>query len=112
MNWDTEDIVLRFRSAGAGPPTQVRVRRLLKAALRAYQLRCVSIERYVAPNAVAEAIGSVVERVIRTRLQIGNSRDGPFERQVSNLLRDCDGLEHRAQVLLQSIVEHSELAVG
>jgi hypothetical protein len=28
---------------GAGPPAVVRVRRLLKAAIRAYGLRCVSV---------------------------------------------------------------------
>jgi len=34
---------LIFRAEGDGPPTAVRVRRLLKAALRAYGLRCVRI---------------------------------------------------------------------
>ena len=33
--------VLSFRAEGGGPPVEVRVRRLLKAALRHYRLRCI-----------------------------------------------------------------------
>lgn len=32
---------LTFRAEGDGPPVEIRVRRLLKAALRTYGLRCV-----------------------------------------------------------------------
>jgi hypothetical protein len=34
---------MTFRAEGAGPPAAIRVRRLLKAALRGYGLRCVSL---------------------------------------------------------------------
>lgn len=34
---------LKFRPEGAGPPTEIRVRRLLKVALRAFGLRCVDV---------------------------------------------------------------------
>ena len=37
-----DDWTLTFRATGQGPPVEIRVRRLLKAALRAYGLRCVS----------------------------------------------------------------------
>jgi hypothetical protein len=33
--------ILSFRAEGDGPPVEVRVRRLLKAALRCYRLRCI-----------------------------------------------------------------------
>ena len=32
---------ITFRAEGDGPPVECRIRRLLKAALRAYGLRCV-----------------------------------------------------------------------
>jgi hypothetical protein len=35
---------LEVRAEGAGPPADVRVRRLLKAMLRGYGLRCVAVE--------------------------------------------------------------------
>jgi hypothetical protein len=47
MSGSTErpgDWLLTFRSEGEGPPTVLRVRRLLKAALRAYGLRCVRVD--------------------------------------------------------------------
>jgi hypothetical protein len=34
---------LSFRAEGPGPPVEIRVRRLLKAALRRYGLRCVDM---------------------------------------------------------------------
>ncbi len=37
-NW-----LMEFRPEGQGPPAAIRVRRLLKAALRAYGLRCVTV---------------------------------------------------------------------
>ena len=37
-----DDWTLTFRATGQGPPVEIRVRRLLKAALRAYGLRCIS----------------------------------------------------------------------
>ena len=40
---DAEHIVLTFRPTGAGPPFAVRIRHLLKTALRAYGLRCTRI---------------------------------------------------------------------
>ena len=36
-----DDWTLTFRATGQGPPVEIRVRRLLKAALRTYGLRCV-----------------------------------------------------------------------
>ena len=36
---DDRDYVFRFTPAGVGPPLAIRVRRLLKVALRAYGLR-------------------------------------------------------------------------
>jgi hypothetical protein len=41
-------------AVGAGPPTVVRVRRLLKAALRAYGLRCIGYGIPPAPPAHQE----------------------------------------------------------
>lgn len=35
---------LTFRAEGDGPPAIVRVRRLLKIALRGYGLRCLAVE--------------------------------------------------------------------
>jgi hypothetical protein len=32
---------LIFRAEGEGPPVEIRIRRLLKAALRCYGLRCI-----------------------------------------------------------------------
>ena len=37
-----DDWTLTFRATGQGPPVAIRVRRLLKAALRSYGLRCIS----------------------------------------------------------------------
>ena len=37
-----DDWHLTFRAEGQGPPVAIRVRRLLKAALRSYGLRCIS----------------------------------------------------------------------
>ncbi len=34
---------LVFRAEGDGPPVEIRVRKLLKAALRCYRLRCVQV---------------------------------------------------------------------
>ena len=41
---DRETWTLAFRPEGAGPPVQHRVRRLLKAALRSYGLRCTRLD--------------------------------------------------------------------
>ena len=41
---------LTFRAEGGGPPPEIRVRRLLKAALRHYRLRCVAIEATGGPK--------------------------------------------------------------
>lgn len=38
--FEREVWTLQFRSAGVGPPTDVRIARLLKMALRGYGLRC------------------------------------------------------------------------
>ncbi len=34
---------LVFRAEGEGPPVEVRVRKLLKNALRVYRLRCIAV---------------------------------------------------------------------
>ena len=39
--WDHGRWVLTFEAAGCGPPMVVRVRRLLKAALRGYGLKAI-----------------------------------------------------------------------
>ena len=104
---ETDDILLRFRAVGTGPPLNVRVRSLLKSALRLHRLRCTSIEEN---KSRAEPIGAIIERVMRVRMQIAPHCEGPFERSVRRLNAECDAIESRAQDLLQSIVEHSELA--
>jgi hypothetical protein len=38
--------VLSFEATGEGPPVEIRIRRLLKTALRAYDLRCVHVENH------------------------------------------------------------------
>ena len=40
--WDSKPWTLTFEAAGIGPPVECRIRRLLKAAGRAYGLRCIS----------------------------------------------------------------------
>jgi|GEM_PF-4241514 len=40
---DTDIWTLTFRPTGDGPPTEIRIRRLLKHALRALGLRCVRV---------------------------------------------------------------------
>ena len=37
MTW-----IFSFQATGDGPPVEIRVRRLLKAALRGYGLRCIN----------------------------------------------------------------------
>ena len=39
-NADADVWTLSFKATGEGPPVEIRVRRLLKTALRAYGLRC------------------------------------------------------------------------
>lgn len=39
----TDTITITFKAVGVGPETSVRVRRLLKASLRSYGLRCLDI---------------------------------------------------------------------
>ena len=46
-------LTLRVVPGHAGPPI-VRLRRLLKAALRAYGLRCVQLEELPAPGPAAQ----------------------------------------------------------
>ena len=40
---DTDRFEIILRAEGAGPPVAIRLRRWLKAALRGYSLRCVSV---------------------------------------------------------------------
>lgn len=118
------DVLLRLRAVGSGPPVPVRLRSLLKTALRTYGLRCLWIGELPEHATVrhlehcldttrrlaAEPIGSVIDRVLRVRLQIKPHREGPMERSVRELVRDCDGLERRAQTLLTVIVDHADSA--
>ena len=46
---------LTFQAEGDGPPVAVRVRRLLKAALRTYRLRCVAVDSPDRPEAAKSA---------------------------------------------------------
>jgi hypothetical protein len=46
--WERETWQLTFTGAGVGAPVVCRIRRLLKAALRAYGLRCTD-HRQIAP---------------------------------------------------------------
>lgn len=43
MSGITDAVTITFQAVGVGPETSVRVRRLLKASLRAYGLRCLDI---------------------------------------------------------------------
>lgn len=43
--------ILSFRAEGDGPPVELRVRRLLKAALRCHGLRCVHVAEQVPQQA-------------------------------------------------------------
>ena len=45
---------LTFRSEGDGPPVEIRVRRLLKGALRSHGLRCTDIRRTPHPANAGE----------------------------------------------------------
>jgi hypothetical protein len=40
----TKDILVRLRPLDCAQPVEIRLRRLLKAALRAYGFRCTSVE--------------------------------------------------------------------
>jgi hypothetical protein len=44
-----EEWPLTFRAVGPGPEPAIRVRRLLKAALRSYGLRCISLADHAEP---------------------------------------------------------------
>lgn len=44
QNGCPEIVRIELRAIGAGPPTQIRVRRLLKCALRSFGLRCTKVE--------------------------------------------------------------------
>lgn len=45
---------LTFRAEGDGPPVELRVRRLLKAALRCHGLRCIDVSQAAAHAAYRE----------------------------------------------------------
>jgi hypothetical protein len=55
---------LTFRAEGDGPPVAIRVRRLLKRALRSFGLRCVDY-RLDAPAATAGGTSSTVEGSVK-----------------------------------------------
>jgi len=57
---ETATWILEFRAEGDGPPAEIRVRRLLKAALRRFGLRCVD-HRLDAPAATATPATPFVE---------------------------------------------------
>jgi len=42
--------LVTLETAGAGPPPMVRIKRLLKAALRVYGLRCVGLREEAPPS--------------------------------------------------------------
>jgi hypothetical protein len=46
---DGERYLVELRAEGAGPPAAIRLRRWLKACLRSYGLRCVSVEEVRTP---------------------------------------------------------------
>jgi hypothetical protein len=46
---------LTFRAEGDGPPVEIRIRRLLKAALRVYRLRCIAARGGDAGNAQSKS---------------------------------------------------------
>jgi len=46
-----ESYIVELKAEGAGPPGIVRLRRLLKAALRAFGLRCTSVSAANPPSA-------------------------------------------------------------
>jgi hypothetical protein len=55
---------LTFRAEGDGPPVAIRVRRLLKRALRSFGLRCIDY-RLDAPAATAGGTSSTVEGPVK-----------------------------------------------
>jgi hypothetical protein len=55
---------LSFRAEGDGPPAELRVRALLKRALRSHGLRCVDY-RLAPPAATASGQRAVVERTTK-----------------------------------------------
>ncbi len=60
MTQPREIWTLDFRAEGDGPPVEIRVRRLLKRALRSFGLRCVDY-RLASPAATADAGRPIVE---------------------------------------------------
>ena len=63
QNTDRFEIVLK--AEGAGPPVEIRLRRWLKAALRGYSLRCVSVRLIQDPTMPDAATGKAKREVGR-----------------------------------------------
>lgn len=78
---------LTFRAEGDGPPVECRVRRLLKAALRCYGLRCVGYgdgetPRHAAQDARSE--GRMTRKPSEVSKRASDDGTGPAEETRKN----------------------------
>jgi hypothetical protein len=74
---------LHLRSTPCGVPVEIRLRRLLKAALRAFQFRCVSIQQIDTTQASVDSPPTITPSAGSTP-QTGGKREGrgTFEKKV------------------------------